>query len=72
VGTQHRADYVTRTNSVPPELVKLLCAHVKRYGITLNGRIFQTDRAASSRTRHLRLEGPGAARGPAMPGCARG
>ena len=28
----------------PPELVKLLRAHIKRYGTTTDGRIFQTAR----------------------------
>ena len=35
----------TRTIPVPPELVRLLRAHIKRYGATLDGRIFQTARS---------------------------
>jgi integrase len=37
-----RADHETRTIPIPPELVKLLRAHMKRYGTTPDGRIFQT------------------------------
>jgi integrase len=43
-GLKHRAAHETRTIPVPPELVKLLRAHVKRYGTTPDGRIFQTAR----------------------------
>jgi hypothetical protein len=43
-GLKHRADHETRTILVPPELVKLLRAHIKRYGTTPDGRIFQTAR----------------------------
>lgn len=39
---KHRADNETRTISIPPELVKLLRAHIKKYGTTPDGRIFQT------------------------------
>ena len=34
----------TRTIPIPPELVQLLRAHIKRYGTTPDGRIFQTAR----------------------------
>jgi integrase len=40
----HRAAHETRTIPIPPELVKLLRAHIKRYGTTPDGRIFQTAR----------------------------
>jgi hypothetical protein len=31
-GLKHRADNETRAISIPPELVRLLHAHIKRYG----------------------------------------
>ena len=43
-GLKHRAEHETRTIPIPPELVKLLRAHIKRYGTTTDGRIFQTTR----------------------------
>jgi integrase len=43
-GLKHRADHETRTIPIPPELVRLLRAHIKRYGTTPDGRIFQTTR----------------------------
>jgi hypothetical protein len=43
-GLKHRADNETRTIPIPPELVRLLRAHIKRYGTTPDGRIFQTSR----------------------------
>jgi integrase len=43
-GLKHRADNETRTIPIPPELVRLLRAHIKRYGTTPDGRIFQTTR----------------------------
>jgi integrase len=43
-GLKHRADNETRTIPIPPELVCLLRAHIKRYGTTPDGRIFQTAR----------------------------
>jgi integrase len=43
-GLKHRADHETRTIPIPPELVRLLRAHIKRYGTTPDGRIFQTAR----------------------------
>ena len=43
-GLKHRADNETRTIPIPPVLVRLLRAHIKRYGTTLDGRIFQTAR----------------------------
>ena len=43
-GLKHRAAHETRTIPVPPDLVKLLRAHVKRYGTTPDGRVFQTSR----------------------------
>jgi integrase len=43
-GLKHRVDYETRTIPIPPDLVRLLRAHIKRYGTTPDGRIFQTAR----------------------------
>ena len=43
-GLKHRADNETRTIPIPPELVQLLRAHIKKYGTTSDGRIFQTAR----------------------------
>jgi len=43
-GLKHRADNETRTIPIPPELVRLLRANIKRYGTTPDGRIFQTAR----------------------------
>jgi len=45
-GLKHRAAHETRTIPIPPELVKLLRAHIKRYGTTPGGRIFQTARGS--------------------------
>ena len=41
---KHRAAHETRTIPIPPDLVKLLRAHIRRYGTTPDGRIFQTAR----------------------------
>jgi integrase len=41
---KHRANHETRTISIPPELVRLLRAHIKKYGTTPDRRIFQTAR----------------------------
>ena len=41
-GLKHRTAHETRTTPVPPELVQLLRAHIRRYGTTPDGRIFQT------------------------------
>jgi integrase len=43
-GLKHRAAHETRTIPVPPDLVKLFRAHIKRHGTTPDGRIFQTTR----------------------------
>jgi hypothetical protein len=43
-GLKHRAAGEIRTIPIPPELVKLVRAHIKRYGTTPDGRIFQTAR----------------------------
>jgi integrase len=43
-GLQHRADNETRTIPIPPVLVRRLRAHIKRFGTTPDGRIFQTAR----------------------------
>jgi len=44
-GLKHRAAHETRTIPIPPDLVGILRAHIKRYGTTTDGRIFQTARA---------------------------
>jgi integrase len=43
-GLKHRAAHETRTIPIPPELVRLLRAHIARYGTAPDGRIFQTSR----------------------------
>ena len=43
-GLKHRPVNETRTIPIPPELVRLLRVHIKRYGTTRDGRIFQTAR----------------------------
>jgi len=43
-GLKHRAAHETRAIPIPPDLVRLLRAHIKRYGTTPDGRIFQTAR----------------------------
>ena len=43
-GLKHRAAHETRTIPIPPNLVGLLRAHIKKYGTTADGRIFQTAR----------------------------
>jgi integrase len=43
-GLKHRADNETRTIPIPSVLVRLLRAHIKRFGATLDGRVFQTAR----------------------------
>jgi integrase len=43
-GLKHRADNETRTIPIPPVLVGLLRAHIKRSGTNLDGRVFQTAR----------------------------
>jgi integrase len=43
-GLKHRAAHETRAIPIPPELVRLLRAHIKRYSTTPDGRIFQTAR----------------------------
>jgi integrase len=43
-GLKHRAQHETRSIPVPPVLVRLLRAHLKRYGTTPDGRIFRTVR----------------------------
>jgi integrase len=43
-GLKHRAASEVRTIPIPSELVKLLRTHLKRYGTTTDGRIFQTAR----------------------------
>lgn len=43
-GLKHRAAHETRTIPIPPELVRLLRAHIKRYRTAPDGRIFQTAR----------------------------
>jgi hypothetical protein len=43
-GLKHRADDETRTSPIPPVLGRLR-AHIKRFGTTLDGRVFRTARA---------------------------
>ena len=43
-GLKHRAAHETRTIPIPPELVRLLRAHIKWHGTTPDGRVFQTAR----------------------------
>ncbi len=43
-GLKHRAGNEPRTSPILPVLVRLLRAHVKRFGTTLDGRVFQTAR----------------------------
>jgi integrase len=43
-GLKHRAAHETRTIPIPPDLVRLLRAHIRRYGTTPDGRVFQTTR----------------------------
>jgi integrase len=43
-GLKHRAAHETRTIPIPPELVRLLRTHIRRYGTTPDGRVFQTAR----------------------------
>ena len=43
-GLKHRAAHETRAIPIPPDLVRLLRAHIRRYGTTPDGRIFQTSR----------------------------
>ena len=43
-GLKHRAAHETRTIPIPPDLVRLLRAHIRRYSTTPDGRIFQTAR----------------------------
>ena len=59
-GLKHRADNETRTIPIPPVLVGLLRAHIKRFGTALDGRVFQT--ARGGHPAGLRLQrglGPG-------------
>jgi hypothetical protein len=59
-GLNHRTVHETRTIPIPPELVRLLRAHIKRYGTTPDGRADLPDRpgAASSRTPATTRSGP--------------
>jgi integrase len=43
-GLKHRAGNETRTIPIPPVLVRQLRVHIKRFGTTPDGRIFQTAR----------------------------
>ena len=42
--TDHGTAHETRTSPIPPELVRLLRANIKRYGTTQDGRTFQAAR----------------------------
>ena len=84
-GLKHRAAHETRTIPIPPDLVRLLRAHIKSYGTTPDGRIFQTarggilqDSAYSAVWADARTQGPHprpaqvAARPPPLRPAARG
>ena len=43
-GLKHRAQHETRSIPIPPVLVQILRAHLKRYGTAPDGRIFRTAR----------------------------
>ena len=43
-GLKHRAQHETRSIPIPPVLVQILRAHLRRYGTTPDGRIFRTAR----------------------------
>ena len=43
-GLKHRAQHETRSIPIPPVLVQMLRAHLKRYGTAPDGRIFRTVR----------------------------
>ena len=49
-GLKHRAQHEMRSIPIPPVLVPLLRAHLKRYGTTPDGRLFRTARGGPSRT----------------------
>jgi hypothetical protein len=61
-GLKHRADNETRTIPIPPELVRLLGARIKKYGTNPDGRVLQATRAGSSRPRPAAPCGPRPAR----------
>jgi integrase len=67
-GLKHRAASEVRTIPIPPELVKLLRAHIKRYGTTPDGRSSRPPGAAASRTPPTARSGP--ARGVARAGAS--
>ena len=61
----------TRTIPIPPVLVGLLRAHIKRFGTTLDGRIFQTARGGilqDSGYNEVWDPGPQGSADPARPG----
>jgi integrase len=60
-GLKHRAEHETRTVPIPPELVRLLRAHIKRYGTTPDGRVFQTARGGIVEVAMFHLRHPGLA-----------
>jgi len=43
-GLKHRAASEVRTIPIPPDLVSLLRAHIRKYGTAPDGRVFQTTR----------------------------
>ena len=57
-GLKHRAQHETRSIPIPPVLVQMLRAHLKRYGTGPDGRIFRTAAAGSSRTAPTAPSGP--------------
>ncbi len=49
-GIKHRAGNETRTIPIPPVLVRMLPAHIARYGTGPGGRLFRTARGGPSTT----------------------
>jgi integrase len=63
-GLKHRAAHETRTIPIPPDLVRLLLAHIKKYGTTPDGRSSRLRGAGSFRTRPTAPCGPRPGRTP--------
>ena len=70
-GLKNRADNETRTIPILPELVKLLRAHIKRYGTTTDGRISRPPGAAPPGFRLRRGVDRGPQGGPYTPAQCR-
>jgi hypothetical protein len=54
---KHRAAHETRTIPIPPDLARLLRAHIRRYGTTPDGRVFLAS-VTLSRTAVLAISAP--------------